>query len=414
MATFREFSRFVDEIAARDGFGERSPSYVSGPSLPDLGPPPLPLPSLPDLRMPSLLDLLKDPADPVPGFRFAVLYSDVPGDAGAGLVLDHEWPPEEEREEKMKTTTAYGKIGLRCGKTGAACSSDLAAERETSHVLPPELGRLAWTDARVEGPAPVGRLTLDLVNGRSLHFDVKKELREGQADSWSVGRSVNFGGGVLRLRYETATAVTSEGELVFGRAPVVYENFDALLRRPNDDANVKRELRRRIDALFGEQLSELARVLGFPGRPEETDAELRERLIRAVGPDADGTKPTGPTISARCPNPVCDRTVVVPVGEVDPREYHCKHVFSWRPELRTHGAFVCRGCLIEVSMRDIQDAGADPGKRYDAAGNTLADAAQALRDENRTVLAENARLRRDLEKALSRVPLVEAPQRRRR
>jgi regulator of replication initiation timing len=59
---------------------------------------------------------------------------------------------------------------------------------------------------------------------------------------------------------------------------------------------------------------------------------------------------------------------------------------------------VCRGCGLAVDMIALVDSG-ELDRRMNTRANGLADKAQALADENKDLLVENARLRRSLEKA---------------
>lgn len=87
----------------------------------------------------------------------------------------------------------------------------------------------------------------------------------------------------------------------------------------------------------------------------------------------------------------CGRTNVYPVGFPDPKEATCHHLFRFDPCRGRAGRYVCSGCPLEVDAEVV-------ARRYDAERNNLADVSQKLRDENRTILAENATLRRELER----------------
>ena len=100
-------------------------------------------------------------------------------------------------------------------------------------------------------------------------------------------------------------------------------------------------------------------------------------------------------MSVPCAREGCGHVTVYPIGDVDPKQVTCGHVFDLD---RIRGMFVCRGCTLEVSMRPLLDAGISLEQRYDAQGNALADRAQALKDENTKLLVENAQLRRTLER----------------
>lgn len=71
-----------------------------------------------------------------------------------------------------------------------------------------------------------------------------------------------------------------------------------------------------------------------------------------------------------------------------PTPHH--HILKWDVTQGAKGLYVCTGCLLVVT---------EVIGGYDATRNTMADVNQVLRDENTTLLVENAHLRRRLEAA---------------
>ncbi len=137
------------------------------------------------------------------------------------------------------------------------------------------------------------------------------------------------------------------------------------------------------------------------GRKVATPEAMRGRTLFPAGDALPARKQASHMLSITCPS--CRKHHVHPLGEQDPREGRCAHEFDLDARRGRMGAFVCRGCGLEVRAEALLDAGLESGKRYCAGGNSLADEAQRLRDENRAVLAENAALRRRVEK-LERKP----------
>ena len=90
---------------------------------------------------------------------------------------------------------------------------------------------------------------------------------------------------------------------------------------------------------------------------------------------------------ARC---ACGRPVCVPLGDADPEELTCGHVFKYD---MSSDALVCR-CGVRISGEMLYASGFSQHARHN---QELADKLQALTDENREVFAENARLRRTIE-----------------
>jgi hypothetical protein len=108
--------------------------------------------------------------------------------------------------------------------------------------------------------------------------------------------------------------------------------------------------------------------------------------------------PEASCVSVPCARPGCGHVTVYPTGMMDLAEGRCAHVFDFDPMRSVRGAMVCRGCGIAVDVNALVDS-TELDRRLNGRANGLADKAQALADENKDLLVENARLRRSLEKA---------------
>jgi len=110
----------------------------------------------------------------------------------------------------------------------------------------------------------------------------------------------------------------------------------------------------------------------------------------------------GACVSVQCPKNGCGHVTVMPVGYLNPAEVRCGHIFDFDVRKGKGGALVCRNCTLEVEPSLVKDALhksgmlVDPYARSRSTESIAADATM-LRDENRTLLVENARLRRELE-----------------
>lgn len=122
-------------------------------------------------------------------------------------------------------------------------------------------------------------------------------------------------------------------------------------------------------------------------------------LGRALGlgdGGAGGSLAADPVAGGDCGFPAFDLPALplLGIGGTDRCE-HDRFRFDIRAGKR--GVVFCKNCTMSIAVEKLQDIGVHPEKRYDHAGNTLADEAQRLRDENTTVMAENARLRMKVE-----------------
>lgn len=93
----------------------------------------------------------------------------------------------------------------------------------------------------------------------------------------------------------------------------------------------------------------------------------------------------------------CGRTTIHPLGTQDPKEGRCEHVMRLDRMRGRTGMMVCTGCSLAIGVDVLLDQGVEPSARYGNDGNKLADEAQRVRDENTSLLVENAKLRRELE-----------------
>ncbi len=100
--------------------------------------------------------------------------------------------------------------------------------------------------------------------------------------------------------------------------------------------------------------------------------------------------PEGLIATAQCPK--CRYAFLFPLGELDPRESRCTHRFTFNRMRGTCGTIDCINCTLSISILDLQSNNIDHQQRYSHEGNTLADEAQRLRDENTRLLAEVGRL----------------------
>lgn len=198
---------------------------------------------------------------------------------------------------------------------------------------------------------------------------------------------------------------------VVGRVINTNENGDALValainQEPTMNAGQEARLSHEIETASREGLYKIAREFGVLLRSHETDEESRVRLrqahARRIAAAAENVAraPSNPkernaccTIS--CAN--CGHSNVYPLGHLDPKESTCTHRFRFAPELGRLGALICTTCPLRIDREDLERLNIDPSKRYDHVGNTLADATTKVHDENRDLLSENARLRRQLE-----------------
>lgn len=131
-------------------------------------------------------------------------------------------------------------------------------------------------------------------------------------------------------------------------------------------------------------------------RVAETNFGLsRDEGVMFIGDANEAPKPPGPNITVPCGRDGCSYTTVTAIGMPDPTEVRCTHSMRLEHHRGTMGMLTCTNCTMAIDMRDVRRAlEKDP---YDQRSNTLADEAQKLRDENRTVLVENAQLRREVE-----------------
>lgn len=92
----------------------------------------------------------------------------------------------------------------------------------------------------------------------------------------------------------------------------------------------------------------------------------------------------------------CGRADKYPVGELDPTELRCCHSFVFNFARGPSGTFDCVNCPLSIPVRAMM--------HYDRERSRMADAATVVRDENTQLLAENARLRRQVEAASRKKP----------
>lgn len=119
------------------------------------------------------------------------------------------------------------------------------------------------------------------------------------------------------------------------------------------------------------------------------------KVNNSIAYPGDSPEP-GPVIAVPCTREGCGHVTRYPIGEPVAEQLACAHAFTFDIRAGRMGHFVCR-CGVRVSAETLYDAGKQPEARYTHDGNTLADAAQRVRDENRNLLVENAQLRRELD-----------------
>lgn len=106
----------------------------------------------------------------------------------------------------------------------------------------------------------------------------------------------------------------------------------------------------------------------------------------------EGRKEAAHEYCAKCPR--CGCAHLIQTGAFDPKEGRCTHSTMRvdMPRLQ-----VSCECGLAIPLHRLHDLKVEPGKRYTHEGNLLADDAQKVRDELRDVLAENAKMRREIE-----------------
>lgn len=162
-------------------------------------------------------------------------------------------------------------------------------------------------------------------------------------------------------------------------------------------------------------VTDAAPPVDHDGFPVQTPGDIQRKLeatIRShgspIGPDGrpmgePWTKKyasalTAPTLAVPCSREGCNHVTEYPLGTLDEREGRCAHVFRFDIRKGRYGVVECTNCPLTICAEHLRGIGIHPEKRYDHDGNTLADEAQRLRDENRFVFAENARLRMQVER----------------
>jgi hypothetical protein len=136
---------------------------------------------------------------------------------------------------------------------------------------------------------------------------------------------------------------------------------------------------------------------------EGVERLVHDVVLRLVEDRIRGEATSGdaPFVAVPCGGPGCNHTTVFPLGTLDPKQGACVHVFVDQGSLLE--GIVCRGCGLKIDREVFHALGyVHAGSPYDGRGNAAADENQKLRDENREVLAENGRLRRQLERGKQR------------
>lgn len=133
---------------------------------------------------------------------------------------------------------------------------------------------------------------------------------------------------------------------------------------------------------------EIAKYIGYI--PEEETPEK----VDVVEGNARMTKKEAPMIAVSCE---CGKAWHHPCGTLDPLEGRCSHSFRYDPTIGTQGVISCINCTLKIYMVQLMDQCHELKALYEPERNTLADTMTALKDENREVLAENAKLRRRIE-----------------
>lgn len=124
----------------------------------------------------------------------------------------------------------------------------------------------------------------------------------------------------------------------------------------------------------------------------ESDAQRSARL-RGDGPRK--VLPAAHSMTIRCVR--CNHCNSYSVGTLDPTQARCTHRFTLDRMRGRSGLLTCTSCELTIERDELLRLEVDIAQRYDHAGNALADAMQRLREENRTLLVENALLRRAVE-----------------
>lgn len=272
------------------------------------------------------------------------------------------------------------------GAAGQVIGFAVNATRTAMVDLPPAFGLHAIVAV---GPVPRGRLAFGIG-----HINVEP-LTKGQRREYSFPEGVCPHGLIFTPRdegRERAEQIRAMAAREVERAGRDLPGIPPLPRLPALPALKLPELR--IDLPVATVLEELLNSMkrNAPVFPPRDAPQVAHRIE-----EAPPMKETAYTIAVPCARPGCGHTTVYPLGTVDPKEGTCAHEFAFDWNRGARGAFVCRGCKLAVPLTAFSDAGISPEKRYDKKGNELADVATSLEDENRTVLAENARLRRELD-----------------
>lgn len=110
------------------------------------------------------------------------------------------------------------------------------------------------------------------------------------------------------------------------------------------------------------------------------------------------TKEHGKSIAVKCEKKDCGYTTKFPLGDLNPEEMHCPHVFDFKPERGTHGGLECRGCKLFIDSRQVLNV-AELDRQFNVRANRLADDNTRLMDESRELLAKIGRMSLELEKA---------------
>lgn len=286
-----------------------------------------------------------------------------------------------------------------------------------------------WQALVLTGPLAIGRAVL-CMSGAPDHyapdhyFEVPVPLKAGETLSFGV---LAYAGEATGIRYEYALAATTDGTLVYAGEPARRSVSDAPL--VTDDPAIREQspppytFQRDATSHHVPGRKSLKYLPDSTMRPrphtapgwqtfEKFLAEVDTAMARAVHgkltadgvPRPEAAKPeprkAAHNFAGRCEH--CLKYTTVSVGELDPGEARCTHVFVYAPEHGAAGVVACTSCAMRVDMRDLEraleKAGLDPARRYDRNRNHLADCIGRLAGENTELLVENARLRRELEK----------------